>query len=90
MKTIGQVARLFGTHADMAEAVNAANPEINGKCSVHIVQKWVQHNVVPSWWIAPIVRAARERGHAQVNADLLVDISAHRLKSGKPDNGRAA
>ena len=65
----------------MADAINDANPGLKSKCTMAVVEKWVKNNTVPSWWISPIVNAARSHGVEGVSAELLADISAERMIS---------
>lgn len=83
MHTISEISKAFGTQKGMADAINAANPGLKTKCSLSVVEKWVKNNTVPSWWVEPLVIAARDHGVPGVTADVLARISAQRLMNGQ-------
>ena len=69
MQTVAEIFSLWPSDADFARDIGISYPTASS---------WKQRGSIPVSYWRPIIRAARKRGHAEITADLLVDIHADR------------
>jgi hypothetical protein len=75
MKRIADIFSTWPSDAELGRDLGVPYPTISA---------WKQRGSIPVAYWRDIIRAARKRGHAEITADLLVDLHAPEPKTGLP------